>query len=488
MHRSVSHNGIIDLPRDCSGGDLTNYNTELRLERNSRTLTLRQICNPSIKNIVYTTRSKSRVSLNEDNVSLIEAAVAIFTSGEESRIQRYCSLLAHAEISQLSELQLIAKSDDVVNAISQLFQQELSDQTLTCLITILSIMFTQANNNLSILIDSGFCFIIPNYFENENLSSSALHLVNCMASSTGYVRDSLICNEIHFQLAQIALNSPNPDVVNCCCETLYKIFSHPAEIEFDAIFKSVEPIAPLLELNNPTAVSYIILAYVEMACKSTTIVLSFDKIKLYNMVLNFIQIPELVPATLKLIRILSLGPPPNVWIMINNGLLPAINPFLNSDYCPEVFWIFSNLIETLKRNIIQIFDPGFILTVLNLCDNGTFKIKKEGSYFLATYALFCDRAILIDFFTDDVIDLLVEMIGCGVSLIVLRIIDSLIQLVTRLNKEAHEDKISILLESDLKARLNDIIEQPFSIVTNRASYLLDYLTFLETGENLPQMF
>ncbi|EAX97350.1 hypothetical protein TVAG_293550 [Trichomonas vaginalis G3] len=490
MQRSESNNEIQQMVRDNSGGDLSDYKSQLQQERNSRTLILRQMNRPSIKNVAYSqpSRAKSRCSLNEDIQMVMEAAAAIFQSKDESRIQRYCMLLVNGDASNLSELKAIAKNKEVVSALSESFQQNFSEQTLSYLISITGLIFSFNNDNLSILIDDGFCYLLPDFLQNPNLINATLSLINRMADSIAYARDGLLCNEIHILLVNIAQEATEPEIVETCCETIYKMFANPADIEFDTLFNSVVPISPLLSLTNINAVNYILESYVEMACKSSTIVLSYNKIGLYENILNFLQVPELLASSLKVIRVLALGNPPNVWKLINNGLIPAVNQYIDTEYCPEIFWIFSNLMETLEHDIIHIFDANFISMVVEKCKIGTFPIKKEGSYFLATFALFIDRCDLIPFFSSDVIDILVEMLGCGVLLVVLRIVDSFVQLVTKLtDRDSNRDIITELIESDLSDRLSDIIEQPNSIVTNRATYLLEYLNYLENGETSPTL-
>ena len=76
--------------------------------------------------------------------------------------------------------------------------------------------------------------------------------------------------------------------------------------------------------------------------------------------------------------------------------------------------------------------------------------------------------------TNEIIELLIEMLGCEVSYIVIRCVDTLFKIVTYIlnNKSRNLDIITCLTNSDLNDRLDELMEQNNTEITERVSYLI----------------
>ena len=470
-----------------SGGDLSEYKQQLARERNARTLSLRQIQRPSLKSVfgIKEMRAKPRVSLSEDRQALINSAIAIFESGDETGISNYCNQIINSEVQSLAELNIIAKSQQLSSAICQAFTSgAFSDNTIILLLGAMSTLFPLAGDNSQSYIDEGIVYVFPEMLEKPELISPIVTFIGIISESSEYARDSILCMELHLTLCQLAKDAVE-DETTCLliCEAIRKVFANPAEIDFQILSDSAPAVIELLDLPIVSCLHSIISALTQMAIKMSTLVLTFHDYDLYTKVITFIQNPDLVDVSLKLIAILSIGQPSHIKSMLDGGVLPILMSLINTEYAADVFWIFSNLIETISSTVMEIFNVEFVSNVVSLAESSSFELKKEIAFFLSTLALFSDGETINNFLNDDVIDILVEMLGCGVSYVMLRIVDSLIRMLHQVQTgSAPTDFISIIDQSDLRKRVAEVVEQFHGTVTvERSEYLISLLNQLTDG-------
>ena len=112
----------------------------------------------------------------------------------------------------------------------------------------------------------------------------------------------------------------------------------------------------------------------------------------------------------------------------------------------------------------------FINRVLDITNYSSFDVKREAVFFIATTC----QASIPDLVTNEIIELLIEMLGCEVSYIVIRCVDTLFKIVTYIlnNKSRNLDIITCLTNSDLNDRLDELMEQNNTEITERVSYLI----------------
>ena len=469
-----------------SGVDLSEYKQQLAKERNARTLTLRQIQRPMLKSIftVKDMKPKARVSFNDDKQAIISSCVAIFEAGEESGIASFCNGLIDNENPSVSQISTLAKSPDVASAICQAFTSgNYSDNTMILLLGALSTLFPVAGDNGPNYIDEGIVYVFPELLENEKLVSPLLTFIGVLAESSGYARDSILCMELHKTLCELAkAASEDESICLLSCEAIRKIFAYPADIDFQILSDSVPSVIELLDLPIISCVHSIISALTQMGVKMSTLVITFHEYGLYSKVITFVQTPDLTDVSLKLIGLLSIGQPSHVKSMLDEGVFPILMSLIESEYAADVFWIFSNLIETLQNSVMDLFNLEFVAGVVELAQKSSFEVKKEIAFFLSTLSLFVGGDVLNQFLNEDVVDILVEMLGCGVSYIMLRIVDAIIRMLHQVqNGSAPNDFISILEQSDLRKRINDIDQFP-SIIIQRSQYLIELLDAIENPE------
>lgn len=480
INRSPSRSDVSGAEK--SGMDLSVYKEELNRERNSRTLTLRRMQRPTLRSVFGNIQQKNKpmISLSDNKQSIINEAVQTLNSGDESAIESFCQGIINTELVSVSNLAYLAHSPEVAEAMGTAATNGYSESTIVSLLGAISNLFPLSGQNANTFIDTGICFYLPEFLENPNLINASVTFIGCISESSSYARDAILCNELHFSLCQIALQSENEELTVNACEAIRKIFANTAEIDFKILSDSVNPIAPLLDLPNLTAVHSIIATFNEMACKMSTLVLKYDQIGLYTKIIEYVQNENLTDVSLKLIGVLSIGQPSHVRAMFEGGLFAILMQLLDTEYCPDVFWIFSNLIETLGSTATSFFDFNFINHVVEISATASFTVKKEAAYFLSTFALFSDAEVVNSFLNEAILDILVEMLGCGVLVIMNRIIDIIIRMVHQLQTGAvTKEFANLIAESDLTTRLEDITEQQYGIIAERANYLINLIEGIE---------
>jgi hypothetical protein len=354
-----------------------------------------------------------------------------------------------------------------------------SVQAVTAIIGAITTIFPFSAENGMVFVDE-LCFVIPEFLENEALISPIVTFIGVISENSEYARDAILCTELHKTLCELSKAAADESTAFSVCDAIRKIFANPAEIDFQILSDAVAPIIELLELPFVSCIHSIISALTEMACKMSTLVLTYYEYGLYTKVITFIQTPELVDVSLKLVGTLSIGQPSHVKAMLDDGVLPVLMQLLSTEYAADVFWIFSNLIETLSSTVMGIFDQSFIANVIHIAEGSSFELKKEIAFFLSTFALFADTEVINEFLNDDVLDILVEMLGCGVSIVMLRIVDSLVRMLHQIQVGvAPPDFIAAIEQSDIRKRVADVAEHSPGVVMDRAEYLISLLDQLE---------
>ena len=83
--------------------------------------------------------------------------------------------------------------------------------------------------------------------------------------------------------------------------------------------------------------------------------------------------------------------------------------------------------------------------------------------------------------TDTILDILVQMINCGVSYFILRCIDTFIKILryVQVSMDSSSNFFSELLETDLKDNLEELIESEKGLILDKAAYLLRLIDYIE---------
>ena len=477
------------------GPDLSQYAIQLAKERNSRTLTLR-IKRPTIAAVFSKTPPNRRSLVQETSPSLApESVIRSLSNGNPEEIKVTLSALSTALESSPATVASITRSSDVAEAFCNSISSDLPQDVLVSVLGMISTLYPLSGEVQDAYIDNGLPFSLLNFLitgldelsANQDKSipiiGASLQIISVIASNHFYGRDSLLCNGLIEPLIQIATH---PDFMEQACSCICAIFENPAPLESESIMEVIPQIANLLTLSSKSAVEQILLAYVFMTNKYTAVVSNLYDIELPAFVIPLLDDPDLVAVALKVVGNLSVAQPPQIRMMLELDLLNKLRSLLNSQpiYIPDVFWIFSNLIEANSSAILPIIDEAFLRNVLGSATNGDIETKKEASFFLSTVILFSNPESYGLFITADIVDLLVEMLACGVGMIIFRCIDTILAFVRymNLNPDSISQGVAIILDTDIMDRLDELSKNEDPIMAERAAYLTTKLNQLSENK------
>ena len=468
-----------------SGVDLRNYRDQLQKDRNSRTLTLRSMKRPSIsgvRNSVLQVGSCSRnVSLSDINSIPFLApnhVIEVFSSQDETAIGTLINQISETAQETPKMVSKMVKDTDIFQPIIDCLNGEISESLTLQILGFIAVIFPLCSiKEMNVFVDCDLCFSLYAFITSDNptIIGSAIQVVAVISEYSSYARDAIISFGLHTSLMEQA-KTDNEEMSQACCEALNKIFANPDPIDSATIIESVTPMAELLSLTSIPALQSVIECFVEITSKMPSIIFMLYDLELYPTIIGFLSQQELLASTLSLIGNMSVAHPPQIRCMLQLGIFDTLIGLIGTDYSTYVFWIFSNMLESVPQDMLPYFTDDFVSSAISSVLDASFDVKKEASYFLSTLIVFSDPADVPHFMTEDVTDMVVEMLGCGVTMIVLRCIDTLIRFVhiMKTNPECAQYS-AILMDSDIIDRLNEIISPDCQFVTERAEYLLQQI-------------
>lgn len=470
-----------------TGADLSNYREQLTRTRNSRTLTLRRINHrPTITKLLKNNMTPQPANdfIDSTNFPFLDPSNVISTinSGNLQDIAQMCSSIVACAQNTPRLLSTLLKSADLAEALTnEMNNSESIDYTAMIMLTI-TILFPLAEQTHDIYIDSGINMNFSDYLANPNpqFVLSTIALIEAISEYSAYGRDSILCTGLLFDLVDLALKTTDQQIMEACCQAILKVFANPALIDPSQLLDCFESVARLLSIQSSHAIQSVIDIFVEMTNKMPSIVFRLFKMDLSSQIVQLLSEPMLIGAVLHLIGNMSVAQPSQINTMLGNGLFNYLIQLVGSEYTADVYWVFSNLIESVPQSMIPLFDDSFVYKSVEIANESNFETKKEATYFISTLIIFAELSQISVFIHPDIVDLLIEMLGCGVGLIVLRSMDSLYKFVQFYrNGSVTKEFITAIIESDARDRLENLIEQKLPYIEERAKYLLNQLDMLE---------
>jgi len=485
MNRSDSKPALDEmLSLKESGKDLSEYTSQMTRERNSRTLSLRRMNRPTISGTLglnlsgISAKKSHKLDLPPKNAVSTEESIVAFQSNNPTIVIDYCRKIVTAGSESRMNISGLLKDEDFIKETVHLLSNEFPNSVIIGVLELISYLFPLSGDKKNIYIDEDLCFSFYNFLGSDDIDvvKATMHLIGTISSSSTYARDSILNFEFYENLCTIASSSNDESVVSLACESLRLVFSQGDEIDYQILSNAVSMLVPLLDLGIVSAVQSIIAAMTEMSCKMTTLVITFGSLGIFPRAVQFLSVPELVGVTLKLVGNLSNGQPSHVKSMIDCGLFEILIELIHTDYSADVFWILSNLIESIGSIVIPRFDVQFISEVINIFNQNSTEVKKESSFFLSTLILFLEVDSIHSLVSIEIIDILVEMIGCGHNMVIIRCIDSIVRIIHLLQIESQlDDFISMIDQTDLEKRLKELLYGEKNVISDRAEYLLSII-------------
>jgi hypothetical protein len=181
---------------------------------------------------------------------------------------------------------------------------------------------------------------------------------------------------------------------------------------------------------------------------------------MFQRIVALLDTVDLISPTLRLIGNLSVAQPFQLRAMLDAGLVPKLFTLLETEHAADVFWVLSNLLETLSALILPHIDGEFVARLLEIIDTSGYDIQKESAFFLSTVILFSPESELPRFGVQPIVEALIGMIGCGVEKVVLRCLDTIAKFVKWLGGGKGGDVLAYLAESDLVDWLGELLDDP----------------------------
>ena len=469
---------------DSTGYDMSNYTKELESFRNNRVISLRRSIslNLSTKSVhipgFHETPKRSHAFVPRKKPCFNPDSFIGIIAGRNS--EQICDLflsLIGVTGNDLKQLNSLFSNYEVILALVSVFINDYSAKVIEAALQCIADVFPHIGNSKDILIDEGVGMELMNILEGDSIELlNAGILVICSVSQySGYGRDYMICLGYHTILMRIAEIQNGTELSDYACEAIHMMFHHPDPVETSIIKESVPLLHSLLPNASKIATASILGTMVEMSNKLPSIVFTYHELGLYKEMVNYIQEPELVGIVLRLVGNMAVSQPTQIKSLLDSGILVHLFQLMPTEYQPDVFWILSNLLESLPKTMLAIFDEQFITSVLLLSQESGYEGKKEIAYFLSTITLFNGNSSISFFFNTDFVSIFCEVLGCGFESITLRCLEAIMLFCSHVISSNDQELASILLDSDLEDRLNDLFSEESMVLSERAQYILNQL-------------
>ena len=466
------------------GRDLSNYAEELIIHRNSRTLNLRRsinlchnrTCNCNGKFYVSPKRSNALSSSSQELTA--DLIIQTFQQNQENptAIASMCSTIIEASEKSGKLLSSIIQTNAVQESFVN-FLENGSQPSTADVLNALSASFKYAGSTMEDFIDAGLCTALMSLLMEENKDNieATIQLIGVISSQCTYARDAITCLGIHTMLIELAAKERGNEIACPICEALHSIFGNQSPIDSEIIRDSVASIVALLDGQTDDTINAIIDVLVDMSSKQPSIVFSFSQLGLYDVVCDFVANSKLTQEALRLLGNMCVAQPPQIKILLDHGLFDILMTLSSTQFAADVFWVLSNLIESMPDIVTSTFENGLIEAALSAAEDSPSEIKREAAFFISTVIVFGGNSKIEEFFNDRVFCVISDILGCGVQSIVIRCIDSLLSfLIFAQSTDRVDEFIQFVTDNDIEDRLRDLDEER-SIIGQRARYILSQI-------------
>ena len=221
----------------------------------------------------------------------------------------------------------------------------------------------------------------------------------------------------------IAQEAADETVAVDACKSIASVFYSSEPIDSNILSDAVKPLSDLLSLPYPAAVCSILNAFVSITTHLPEVIMDIFDSGIVPSIIAMLENPDLVSSVLPLIGNLCASHPSHIQQMFNLDLIQHLTPLTATPHCGDVFFVFSNLVTNVPNLIMPFFDSSFIDSAIEVAMTEQYDTKKEVVYFLATYIIHLSTESMVSLMRSDVVDLIIEMLNCGVTATVLSCLD-----------------------------------------------------------------
>ncbi|OHT04745.1 hypothetical protein TRFO_06178 [Tritrichomonas foetus] len=455
----------------------TNYQNDFQTQRNSRTLSLRrQNRDQPISLFKVVADQKSRVSLEAPKIETSDF-LEVFNSGDEVKIIQLSDAIFKAAQAAPRSIQNIAQSRETMESYGYAFVSAESDNLIMSLLNSILVVFPLCD------IESADAFIDTEislkYYslllsENEYIILKTINLIITTSQVSAYCRDSILSFGVHETLISVAENAKNEFLAVLACEALDAIFKHHESIDCDKYESCVDSLIRLTQIPYPEAVNSILSI---LSSLSKHIIYQLFDNSIDQIALNFLQTPELVENS-----IILLG---NMYISnmkyskrLANAFIAMIS-FIQSEYAAYALCTMANLYEIVSADVQSYITPEFIRFIVDIGTTSSCEVKKMVAYFLSTLVLFMPSSLITSITFSELIEIFVEMLGCGIANIILRCIQAIDKILDSLrNSKGIPEALQIIDSNEILDILDRLISDDQQLVSVYASAMSQKITKL----------
>ncbi|EAX93284.1 hypothetical protein TVAG_082570 [Trichomonas vaginalis G3] len=457
-------------------GSMGEYLTHVAKECTCLSLTLRRPPRPSIAALKAnsTLIRKQHSPLLENEISpylTVEGAIECINSNNFSNIVEMAAMIENCANSNQRMLDKLVGSEELaLELVNALSNDAFQDFYKVHVMEIICSLFATSNIMSENYVDNGLTMSIIDMIqsESETITTATLTLIR-QTSGVAYVKDSMLTFGLPDYLIQFLSNITDPAIIEDACVALCSIFHNVDEVDSTVLEEFITKLAPLLDLEVPNGVRAIITAYISITDQQPMLIHNAYDAGIPIKIIQLIPIETLTGACLILLANFCHFHPIQVNTLLEAGLINILLQLIeNSPQAGGAFAIFSNLIESVTAQVIEVCKPLIHFSV-EMTKSCSFETKKEIVYFICTYILYSNASNIKDIVNEEIYEIVIEMLGCSIPIIINRCLDALQKIATVLENFVLDVDSGII--DDLFDALDSLSQSNIKSIANHAIYI-----------------
>ena len=473
MHRSISNTDLDKIAQQ-----FTNYSVDFAQQRNSRTLSMRRNNKITIS-IFRQSESKANLLLVLPKIELSQF-FEIFNSGNTEQIIQLSDSFVNFASTSPAQLSEIIHSCDAAETYGSVLAMSESRELTFSLMKSSHFMFPMFTLDAKeAYIDSGVTIRFYNILQEGDLESLlyTCKLITTLCKNSSYARNSILCYNIHQCLIDMLFvkeKLENEELLFNICLAINAIFKNDEDIESEQVINLIpQLIQSLTILPNTKCVGLILSALAGISNKCQSIVLYYFQCNLDQIAIQMINNPDLTDKVLDVLGNMCVADISYIQKMIDANLFQILVNLISSEYASTALWVMSNIYDAAKPRLEHFITSDFIAFLVDVGNSSSHDVKKEAVFFLATVIVNTNIQVIINFFNHDIVELLIELLGCGERKIISQCLNALNVIIISLTSLQGQEAVKNLFAStDLIYQVEMIAEEQTGIVSEFASSLL----------------
>lgn len=436
------------------GADLSQYGRRAAEERTTRTLMMRRMKFPKIKNL-----GASRMTMSDD-VETVTADDVIYAlkSLHEGQIGKLADTLVRLAGADERALTEIMKESNVCDAIFGACEAG-SIGVKLILVRALQRIIPCIGEAQSALIDTGIVPLAAEMFKlDPRLACESMDLLSVIVRASQWGRDTAVCCGIQDTLVELALNCGDEQVCVRACVTLRSIFETCDSEMVETAVATAEEALELIRTESVPVLHEVLELFCSLSNVNNAVSLFLER-GLHMEALKMLEVDALRRPALAFIGNLANGEAVKVKEMIDAGLVRILVAFIESEYTADALLVLSNLVETVPDEMTDVVAPQMVRLIVEIAQVANFDIRRECAFFLATLIWYMDPVVLDPLTNSEVLNELSEMCSSGNTKVIQRCLGAIMRLyhLSRATGRVAEF-MAMMEEVDVAERVQELID------------------------------